>query len=283
MAASPRSKTRHPVPRMFYQELETATRRVGFGLLIIASAVTVGLGVVVLFPVTEQAMETIPLGLPLLVVALLLTVLTSGLYTQLRLRQMGEQRISFFLDRDMQLRRFRRLYERMVKLDAACRTLASRSDPGAVYKRVTQIIYDGVESERVSLMVLDPISGELEVRAAVGHGDMDLVLGAREAVGDGIAGWVAEHRKPLLLGHEVDLKKFWAHKPQKGVRSAMAVPIVLSGEVLGVLCASTSLEPEYDQEDLKALQLVAWHAAVQLKVIRTAASRSQGRKKRKAA
>ena len=52
-------------------------------------------------------------------------------------------------------------------------------------------------------MVFNQETEELVVRSAIGHADMARALGADVKLGEGIAGWVAKKREPLLLGREV--------------------------------------------------------------------------------
>ncbi len=281
MSASNKPKTKRPDPLQVLDQLERVTRDIGLKLLIIATAVVIGLGIVIFFPATERAVAMLPVGVPILFTALLLTVLAAGLYSQLRLRKLARCHRLNLEAQGAEIARVEALYNRLKELNDSCRTLASRDDPGALYNRITQICFDNFACERVSLMLLDQKAGELEVRSAIGHGDMDLVLGARQSVGDGIAGWVADHNKPLLLGPDANIKKFWGHKPQKDpIHSAMSVPVALPEGLLGVLCMSTSSrDVEYCQEDLHTLQVLTWSAAFHIRQVKSV-PRSSRRKSR---
>lgn len=164
------------------------------------------------------------------------------------------------------LNRARLQHRRLMDICVASRTLVRYTAAEAMGNRLAQICFDVFDCERASVMLIDPATGELVVRGAVGHGDMDLVLGARQNVGDGIAGWVAEHRKPILLGPQVDVHKFWRFKPKvEPIHAAMAAPIVLRDRILGVACISSRLPGmAYHQEDLRTLQVLAWNAAMAL-------------------
>jgi signal transduction protein with GAF and PtsI domain len=93
----------------------------------------------------------------------------------------------------------------------------------------------------------------------VGHADVSAVLPSTQMLGDGVAGWVGEHRRPLLLGPDMDPSKFWRfkRKPER-IFAAMVVPLQTSGRLFGVLSVSSrSSERIYRQEDLRSLQVLS--------------------------
>ena len=162
------------------------------------------------------------------------------------------------------LSEFEKYYSQLIELNKVSRTLASKTTPQSLFHRIAQICFDTFDCERVSVMAVDPEKRELMVRAAVGHGDMDQVLGARQGVGDGVAGWVAEHRKSLLLGPQVNPSKFWRSRPKdEEIYSAMIVPVLFREQLYGVLCVSSrNQNTVYSQKDLRVLEVMAWNAAV---------------------
>jgi diguanylate cyclase (GGDEF)-like protein len=81
---------------------------------------------------------------------------------------------------------------------------------------------------------------------------------ARDAVvpfGTGIAGRVAETLESLLIQGDLDSGR--AHHPH----SAMSVPLVHRGELLGVLNVNAAHDRTFDEYDLRALSLFGEHAA----------------------
>jgi GAF domain-containing protein len=83
-----------------------------------------------------------------------------------------------------------------------------------------------------SVMLLD--GEELVVAAIVGN---QAALGRRAAIGDGIAGHVARTREPLLIDGRATSSVFPGLVRRSGdeVRSALCVPLIERGELLGVL------------------------------------------------
>jgi len=199
-----------------------------------------------------------------LVGALATAALFFAIYAAVRSRRFRRRRDALVAGQRRSLDNFEKYYSQLIELNKLSRTLASKTTPQGLFDRVSQICFDTFDCERVSVMAVDPAKHELTVRAAVGHGDMDQVLGARQGVGDGVAGWVAEHRKSLLLGPQINASKFWRFRPKtEQIFSAMVVPILFREQFYGVLCVSSrSSGLTYSQEDLRVLEVMAWNAAV---------------------
>jgi transcriptional regulator with GAF, ATPase, and Fis domain len=155
-----------------------------------------------------------------------------------------------------------RHYNRLMAVFGVSQAMASESDLQAVFDSITQSCFGFFDCDRVSLMLKDRKTTELEVRAAVGlEGPSDLV-GTRQAIGQGIAGWVAEHKEPVILGEVVDPTKFRGFEPSKsGLTAALVVPIVVRDELVGVISLSSRVAGNsYTEADLRALQVFAWNA-----------------------
>ena len=158
----------------------------------------------------------------------------------------------------------RKHYERLLAVYTVSQTMASETNPQAVFDRMTKICFDTFCCEQVSLMLLDGPREALEVRSAVGHVEGTSFIGRRQSIGEGISGWVAEHREALLLGPDLDPEQFRDFKIKPGRPSwSMVVPILLRDELVGVLnVSSRSSDLKYDQEDLQALLVFAENAGI---------------------
>ena len=195
---------------------------------------------------------------------LIVAALAFGIYAGVRHRRMSRRRDELVRGQKQILNNFEKYYDQLIELNKVSRTMASKTTPQSLFNRITQICFETFDCERASIMAIEPDKKELIVRSAAGHGDLDNVLGARQGVGDGVAGWVAEHRRPLLLGPQVQASKFWRFRPKaEQIYSAMVVPVVFREQLYGVLSVS-SRNPEvtYTQEDLRVLEVMAWNAAV---------------------
>ena len=199
-----------------------------------------------------------------LLCSLIVAALAFGIYAGVRHRRMSRRRDELVRGQKQILNNFEKYYDQLIELNKVSRTMASKTTPQSLFNRITQICFETFDCERASIMAIEPDKKELIVRSAAGHGDLDNVLGARQGVGDGVAGWVAEHRRPLLLGPQVQASKFWRFRPKaEQIYSAMVVPVVFREQLYGVLSVS-SRNPEvtYTQEDLRVLEVMAWNAAV---------------------
>ncbi|HET6347705.1 MAG TPA: GAF domain-containing protein [Candidatus Krumholzibacteria bacterium] len=137
------------------------------------------------------------------------------------------------------------------------RVMVSQSDLQTVFDSITKLCCEAFGCDQSSLMILDKDAEVLEVRAASGKDIPEGMLGARQPVGRGISGWVAQRREPLLLTPMqtpipgLEFKK-------KDVIAAMVVPVILRDELVGVLNVSArSSHVEFNSDDLRAMQAFA--------------------------
>ncbi len=150
-----------------------------------------------------------------------------------------------------------RLHEISALLDAG-RAVNSTLELDRVLDSILSGATDLLPASSGSVMLLD--GEELIVAAAVGNVG---ALGKRAAVGDGIAGHVARTREPLLIDGRAHSSVFpGLVRPSSGeVRSALCVPLLERGELLGVLNLSAPSEGDFSEYDLRAVSLFAEQAA----------------------
>lgn len=147
-----------------------------------------------------------------------------------------------------------RLYT-LIKLS---RKMASEIDLSTVFYSITEMCVEAFNCDRSSLMLYDENYRELVVMAMSGVSKGD-VIDTREGIGEGVAGYAAQHTKSLLLNPDIDLGMYpGLQLDNKDIHSAMVVPIILREELVGVINVS-SFTPgnTYTDEDLGALQVVA--------------------------
>jgi two-component system, OmpR family, sensor histidine kinase KdpD len=113
-----------------------------------------------------------------------------------------------------------------------------------------------------SVMLFDEAKEHLRVAASVGlDGDGKDAL---VPVGNGIAGWVAEHREPVIIqdGAHPDRVSHFASR-SRHARTAMSAPLYRGDEPVGVLNVSVAEEDRrFGEQDLEALSVFAEHAAI---------------------
>src|SRR5262245_21015706 len=107
-------------------------------------------------------------------------------------------------------------------------------DADELFVRMLEIAIGVTGAEGGSLLLLDESGTELVVRVAVGV-ERELWPKIRIPLGDGIAGRVAAEGRPLRLRGRADRQRFRITRERLDVESAMSVPLLHDGRVLGVL------------------------------------------------
>ena len=156
--------------------------------------------------------------------------------------------------------------ERRNQLDALLRVgrmMGARAEPQEVLVSIARTCLEHFECDQASVMLLNQASNELEVRYAAGHDNHDKVQGIRVKVGRGLAGWVAERNRPLVLGNNADIRRAGDLDGRRAPSAAMIVPICIQDRVVGVLNVGTR-QPGviYSESDLWALLVFAENAGV---------------------
>jgi len=154
--------------------------------------------------------------------------------------------------------------DRLFALLNVTRTLATETDPEVIFEVITTACRETFACEQVSLMLLEREAEELVVRAATGHANEEEVRSHRVRMGQGIAGWVAENRQPLILGKTVDPARYPGFTPRnQNLSAAMVVPIMVRDELVGVLNVGSRADArEYKEDDLRALMVFAENAGI---------------------
>jgi transcriptional regulator with GAF, ATPase, and Fis domain len=151
---------------------------------------------------------------------------------------------------------------RLYALLNVSRIMVQQSDPQGVFDCITKSCVETFECDQSSLMLLDPNTQRLVVRAAHGHLDPTKVLGSEKEIGEGIAGWAAKHKQALILGRGDEGDSHPHLKLLSNTLSAaIVVPIILRDELVGVINIS-SRKPDivYQDDDLHALSVFAENA-----------------------
>ncbi len=122
-------------------------------------------------------------------------------------------------------------------------------------------------ARRCSLMLLDPGSGELLIRGAIGLRE-EIVKSSRVKLGEPVAGLVARDGNPILV-RDIEKTGPLARKngPSYQSRSFMSVPIRVHNKIVGVMNVADK-KPEQDDlftpTDLKVLCTIVRQSAVAL-------------------
>jgi diguanylate cyclase (GGDEF)-like protein len=141
----------------------------------------------------------------------------------------------------------------LVELSRLIQTTAEREK---VLDQILDLIAQGIPYENGTLFVLNRVDQQLSVAAVRGQ-HVDLISGINFELGNGFSSWVAKQKKPILLN---DL-----HPAQRldrpAIGSFLSVPMVVQGELIGVLNLSHSSNLAFTEEHLRLLTLIASQAA----------------------
>ena len=137
--------------------------------------------------------------------------------------------------------------------------MGSDNDLQGVFDSITNMCMEAFDCQQASLMLANEEGTELEVCAATGHANLAEVLSSRQRIGENIAGWVAQHRTPILIRSAVDAAKYPGLRLRDtSISSAMVVPIVTADTLVGVInVGGRTSDAFYDEHDLQALQVFA--------------------------
>jgi signal transduction histidine kinase len=144
-------------------------------------------------------------------------------------------------------------FERLQQItDAALAHLQLDELLGAILLRTRA----GLEADTCAILLLDETTNELVARAAVGI-EEEVEAGVRIPVGKGFAGRIAADRRPVILDDVDHSDVLNPILRQKGIKSMVGVPLLIEGEVLGVLHVGSLTPRDFQASDVEFLQLAA--------------------------
>ena len=148
------------------------------------------------------------------------------------------------------------------------KTANDKLDPSSVMRIIMDNIQQLIPCEAWSILVLTPEGEELEFERARGQ-VADAFVKVRLKVGEGIAGWVAQHRKPLLVNSVQKDRRFnrnFDDKTNFTTRSILCAPLISRNRLLGVveLINKKSKTFRFTKGDLKTLATLLGPISVSL-------------------
>jgi diguanylate cyclase (GGDEF)-like protein len=145
------------------------------------------------------------------------------------------------------------------------RTLNSTLKLKEVLDIVMAKIRDLIKAEAWSILMLDEKTNELVFEVALGEKG-DQIKEMRLAMGQGVAGWVAQHQRPVIVPDVATDQRFFQGMDNKTgfrTRSIIATPLISRGRLIGVFEIINKLgDRPFDEKDLELLQTLTDHAAI---------------------
>ena len=129
--------------------------------------------------------------------------------------------------------------QKLRALEKISRVLNSTLDEKVIIREAMEAATRLMDTEAASLLLIDPVRKELFFEVALGERG-EQVKEIRLKIGEGIAGWVAQNEKPLIV-EDVQKDPRFCNKVDQKIkfitRNMICVPIKIKGRTIGVLQA----------------------------------------------
>jgi len=170
----------------------------------------------------------------------------------------------------------------LVRIFEATRAIASTLRLSELLETVMRLASEVVHAQAGSLLLMEQTTGELYFDIALGEkgGALQQV---RLKKGEGIAGWVAENRKPALV-NDVSKDPRWTQKADKtsqfNTKAILAVPMLVKDKLVGVMEAINRADGSpFTETDVQMLETFAAQAAIAIENARLFESIRQEKEK----
>jgi len=167
------------------------------------------------------------------------------------------------------LGKFRRIEgkaERLALLSQLGQILNSTLDHKEIRRRAMEAATQLMKATVGSLLLINEDKGQLYFEVALGDREEDIKRIPLN-FGEGIAGWVAQYGKPLVVNSPRDDPRFFKgvdERTEFKTRNIICVPIKVKEKVIGVLEAINRQKGRFDKEDLFLLTSLADQVAIAL-------------------
>lgn len=148
-------------------------------------------------------------------------------------------------------------YERLNLLYHVGNVIHSTLEPQEALQLILSEAVRLMRASSGSVVLINPTTNFLEIQASKGLPENAAELKLR--VGEGITGWVARVGQPARVGDVAKDPRYIML--QRNVRSELAVPLEVNGEVRGVLNVDSDMENSFSTDDQELLEALAVQAA----------------------
>ncbi|MGE5113110.1 MAG: GAF domain-containing protein [Acidobacteriaceae bacterium] len=132
-------------------------------------------------------------------------------------------------------------------------------DLDTLMRRVSELIKRVIDYEIFAILLLNEKTQELRIRFQMGHRP-ELAERTRVKLGEGVTGLAAAKREAVLVNDVHDMPNFI--ETAKGVRSELAIPLVVKNRVIGVIDIEASVPNYFTVEHRDLLTLIGSRIAI---------------------
>jgi sigma-B regulation protein RsbU (phosphoserine phosphatase) len=165
-----------------------------------------------------------------------------------------------------------RLQQIQAITDAALSHMDDEDLLGEVLERVREIL----QVDTAVLLLLDTSGQRLVATAARGI-EEEVRQSVQIPVGRGFAGRVAAERRPVMIENVGSANVLNPLLVQRGIRSLLGAPLLVGGDLLGVLHVGTLTTRRFTADEVELLQLAADRAALAAHSVRADSERAAAR------
>ncbi len=145
----------------------------------------------------------------------------------------------------------------LAEIVAVCRALPQ--DKNGLVK-VLQLMQAVVVFDAATLYLLHRDGDRLEEAASLG-GRVELLSFLSVGAGQGLSGWTASNRKPLLLSERSSISSF---DPDSEYATFLSLPLLAGEQLIGVLNLGSARARAFTDDDVKLLAIVAGQLALSI-------------------
>jgi PAS domain S-box-containing protein len=168
----------------------------------------------------------------------------------------------------------------LAMLNEIGQAITSSLDLDLVLVTLLDKVRRATSAEASAVALVDAHSGELVFQQAMG-GAAHAVLGLRLPPGEGIVGWVAQHRQSVLVVDATSDTRLHPLENTAGfvTHNLVCVPLIVRDTVTGVIELVNSRRGGFGQDDLQLLESVAAQAAIVIENVRLFETERAGRQR----
>ncbi|MDZ4814808.1 MAG: GAF domain-containing protein [Verrucomicrobiota bacterium] len=148
-------------------------------------------------------------------------------------------------------------YSHLQALYRVTSVMDSSSEPKDVLNKILSEAVKLMKARSGSFILIDPNSGLLDIEASMGLTNKAQRIKLK--LGEGITGWVAAHAKPLRVADVKNEPRYI--RAIAGTRSEMAVPVVIRGNLIGVINVDSDRLDAFSAVDQELLEALAAQSA----------------------